>query len=210
MSEIMQIVHSYNQQITMKIMELLQLQQKFVNDVQLTLSPPRIVIQDEATAPCPEAPAVAIEAPTKNKHRKQRDVKTPSCSECGESNAAMFYDSRKSKCKACHCKDTGSRIKQGGTHKKGIERNEQEKISRKHCTDCKLEINTDNKGLFEWDHRNPNEKTYKVSSMTSMSDKDYYIELEKCDMVCRECHLNRTRKQREEGKIMGRPRKYKY
>ncbi len=122
----------------------------------------------------------------------------------------MFYSARKSKCQACHCKDTNARIKQRAPHKKGIDRNEQEKMSRKHCTDCKLEITTDNKGMFEWDHRNPTEKICKISQMTTMSDKDYYAELEKCDMVCKECHLNRTKKQREEGKIMGRPRKYKY
>lgn len=51
--------------------------------------------------------------------------------------------------------------------------------------------------VLEFDHRNPSTKKYKISDIrkTKVKIEDFISELEKCDVVCANCHRRRTAKQ---------------
>ena len=46
--------------------------------------------------------------------------------------------------------------------------------------------------VMDFDHRNSNDKTMDVSQMTSRSLTEIQAEIEKCDVVCSNCHRIRT------------------
>lgn len=47
--------------------------------------------------------------------------------------------------------------------------------------------------VMDFDHRNPSEKTKEVTNIvTSNSWKKLFAEIEKCDIVCSNCHRERT------------------
>lgn len=53
--------------------------------------------------------------------------------------------------------------------------------------------------LFDFDHRNPNHKSFGISSGITRSIASLREEAEKCDLVCSNCHRMRTHKQRCKG-----------
>lgn len=57
--------------------------------------------------------------------------------------------------------------------------------------DCKGKFNP---WQMEWDHRNPEQKVFNISSHPGF--KDFKKELAKCDLVCANCHKNRTHSRR--------------
>lgn len=78
-------------------------------------------------------------------------------------------------------------------------------IKKNPCTDCG--------GIFppyvmHFDHRDPSQKRFAVSTLTGSGHiRSLLAEIEKCDLVCANCHAIRTHRQRE-AKILrpGRPR----
>jgi len=48
---------------------------------------------------------------------------------------------------------------------------------------------TDN---LQFDHKNPNTKRCNVSEMHSYSDKEFWAEVEKCQLLCGSCHTDKT------------------
>lgn len=46
--------------------------------------------------------------------------------------------------------------------------------------------------VMEFDHRDPSEKVAAVSTLVSSSWKKLYAEIDKCDVVCANCHRART------------------
>jgi|SRR5579864_247237 len=77
----------------------------------------------------------------------------------------------------------------------------------KPCMDCGVRYAS---WIMQFDHRDPTQKRFTISSSTSRSFVDLQIEMDKCDVVCANCHAERTHKL---GKLFrpGRPvaeRKY--
>jgi hypothetical protein len=62
------------------------------------------------------------------------------------------------------------------------------------CKDCGKQFNP---WIMEFDHRDPSQKKICASSHCSL--EDFKIELEKCDVVCANCHRERTYRQRKIG-----------
>lgn len=65
------------------------------------------------------------------------------------------------------------------------------------CFDCRNEFPP---FMFDFDHRDPKEKSFGVGSRgVSISYARQYEESLKCDLVCSNCHRMRTHKQRCSG-----------
>jgi hypothetical protein len=53
--------------------------------------------------------------------------------------------------------------------------------------------------VMEFDHRDPSKKKYTITASKYSLGKSFREELEKCDLVCANCHAVRTHKQRLAG-----------
>lgn len=91
-------------------------------------------------------------------------------------------------------------IKRHGRYHKAFERNKQIILQFKSlpCIDCRGSFDP---FIMHFDHRNPKDKLRNVSKMGSYSEKLLLKEIEKCDVVCANCHGLRTLKGMREGKI---------
>jgi len=86
-----------------------------------------------------------------------------------------------------------------GKHKLGPTRKQKAKlivreikIAAKHCHDCRLEITETTLYRFEFDHRDPMTKRFALSAPQGYSEQTIREEAAKCDVVCRNCHADRT------------------
>ena len=62
------------------------------------------------------------------------------------------------------------------------------------CADCGLSL-PEHPEVFDFDHRDPAEKHAAVSALVTRGTfEDFAAEIEKCDVVCANCHRIRTRK----------------
>jgi len=72
----------------------------------------------------------------------------------------------------------------------------QEKLRRSCCMDCFMPITVDNTYVFDFDHRDPLQKLFSISTMyKGVSYASLNAEMDKCDLVCANCHRHRTQKQ---------------
>lgn len=61
------------------------------------------------------------------------------------------------------------------------------------CMDCGMEVNEQTIVCFDLDHRDPQTKSFTISYVIDNADpNDVRDELEKCDVVCKNCHALRT------------------
>jgi hypothetical protein len=134
----------------------------------------------------------------------KRGIKEYSCLKCGEKNPEMF-NRKKSECTPCISKAGYVKIKV--KLDQGKERNVAARLSRVECMHCKLKVTQENALMFDWDHRNPSEKTYTVSRMNYKTDELFNAEIEKCDLVCKNCHILRTMRQHAANEIPKRKSK---
>jgi hypothetical protein len=88
-----------------------------------------------------------------------------------------------------------------GKHRIGKNRNrklqnrafvKQKKLEAGACHDCGLIITENTLYKFEYDHRDPMSKTFALSASGTYSKETILKEIEKCDVVCRNCHADRT------------------
>lgn len=72
------------------------------------------------------------------------------------------------------------------------------KVKQKPCADCRKCYPS---FVMDFDHINPANKTYNISSMVCSGKKlqEIEVEISKCEIVCANCHRIRTYKQRESG-----------
>ena len=82
---------------------------------------------------------------------------------------------------------------------RGKKRAKQCKLNARNCQMCLLAVNEYNLFLFEWDHINPANKKYSIGKMQRHKDKHFYAELQKCRLLCRDCHRAHTRTQHLSG-----------
>lgn len=136
--------------------------------------------------------------------KQKRNIKEHRCLKCDETNPEMF-NRKKSECTPCMSKAGYEKIKP--KIEAGKERNVIARISRIECTHCKLKVTRENAQMFDWDHRNTSDKTFAVSRMNYKSDELFYAEIDKCDLVCKNCHIMRTMRQYEANEIPKRKSK---
>ena len=80
-------------------------------------------------------------------------------------------------------------------------------LKKNPCTDCG---GTFPPYVMQFDHRDPSQKILTVSERTGAGHvQSLLAEIERCDLVCANCHAIRTHRQREAGLVRGgRPRLY--
>lgn len=62
----------------------------------------------------------------------------------------------------------------------------------KPCMDCGVQYPS---WVMEFDHRNPADKKFQVSRVEGCSMANLLLEIAKCDVVCANCHAERTHRQ---------------
>ena len=65
----------------------------------------------------------------------------------------------------------------------------------KPCADCHQIYDP---CVMDFDHRDPSKKRKAVGQMATASRKTLLAEIEKCDLVCSNCHRMRTKKSRDQ------------
>lgn len=103
-------------------------------------------------------------------------------------------DTRRAYCKKYYANNENDRNR----HRKIYESKKEilNELKSKPCTDCKIQYPP---YVMEFDHRNPKTKLFPISRVGFYSIEKLKIELEKCDLVCANCHKVRTHKQRLAG-----------
>ena len=90
---------------------------------------------------------------------------------------------------------------------RGRRRNKDAKLDRVACHDCGLVVTEETTHRFDWDHRDPSQKSFTIGTGILKSDHAFYAEVAKCDLVCKICHSDRTELARNAGLFKtGRPR----
>lgn len=57
------------------------------------------------------------------------------------------------------------------------------------CQHCLVEYNGINAAMFQFDHREPKLKKFQLGNqLTNRSKKEVYEEVDKCDLLCANCH----------------------
>ena len=79
-----------------------------------------------------------------------------------------------------------------------------QKVSQVECMDCLKKVNRDNTFVFDYDHRDPNEKTKAIGEVLHQWTVERLLyEMSKCDLVCANCHRVRTDAQQKSGVLTG-------
>lgn len=65
------------------------------------------------------------------------------------------------------------------------------------CMDCKLDL-LKRPECGQFDHRNPATKLFNIRWHVGRTQEDIQQELDKCDLVCANCHFTRTVRRYEE------------
>jgi hypothetical protein len=79
-----------------------------------------------------------------------------------------------------------------------------QKLNRVACMDCGIKVTADNTYMFHYDHRNPDQKTKAIGEMLHQWNTDKLLnEMDKCDLVCANCHSHRTNHQQKSGVLTG-------
>ena len=80
----------------------------------------------------------------------------------------------------------------------------EEKLRRGSCMDCEMEVTRENYVCFDFDHRDPAEKSFAISKKSrDVAESTLQAEFAKCDLVCANCHRLRTHKQMKTGVMTG-------
>jgi hypothetical protein len=130
---------------------------------------------------------------------------------CGSEPAYQQHYRRGEKCELCkkaHKDYVASRRKPTKGHVvtriKGRIAIIEEKLRRGSCMDCAMEVTRENYVCFDFDHRNPAEKSFNVSQKSrDVAESTLQAEFAKCDLVCANCHRLRTHKQMKTGVMTG-------
>lgn len=108
---------------------------------------------------------------------------------CGVSGKENFYSSSKYYCKSCWNKETHRRQKQ-----KFIDYLNEKRQGIK-CERCGYD-----KGLWglAFHHRDPNQKEFSIDKNRGKNKEELYKELDKCDVLCHNCHAEVHAEMRDE------------
>ena len=112
--------------------------------------------------------------------------KTKICSVCHvEKPLSEYYKQSDRKNGASRCKTC--------FNKYCVERSIKKKIDAiihkgSSCLDCGVSYPQSPYVIFDFHHHNPSEKEFDWSKMRSVSKQKLYDELDKCDLLCSNCH----------------------
>jgi hypothetical protein len=106
------------------------------------------------------------------------------CKHCTSIKPLAYKLKNENQCKECDSDNT--KLKRN--NKRALVYNY---LLDKHCADCGI---TD-PVVLEFDHRDPSLKIDNISNMMSKSWDTILAEINKCDIVCANCHRKRTAKQ---------------
>jgi hypothetical protein len=71
--------------------------------------------------------------------------------------------------------------------------------------DCGMKVTRENYFCFDFDHREPMEKSFAISSKSrDVARATLEAEFDKCDLVCANCHRIRTHLQIKTGVMTGK------
>lgn len=68
-------------------------------------------------------------------------------------------------------------------------------FKNKPCADCNMFYPS---YVMQFDHRNPMDKVFTIANEMGRSRKRLIEEIKKCDVVCANCHMERTHKRRKD------------
>jgi len=85
-----------------------------------------------------------------------------------------------------------------------------EKQRRGKCFDCGLLFEEEIRSCFEFDHRDPSQKSFSLGNTNRLPRTldEVKAELERCDLCCANCHRKRTLRQIAEKKKASKKRKF--
>ena len=108
------------------------------------------------------------------------------CKRCGDTEPDNFYTSNgaKTKCKKCHTMEVHQR-------KREIKDKAVQYLGGK-CLDCGVEGNP---WIFDFHHRDPEEKEFHWGNHRTSNWENLKVELDKCDLLCSNCHRTRHHKE---------------
>ena len=72
-----------------------------------------------------------------------------------------------------------------------------EKLRRRECVDCGLQVTSETWRDFDFDHRDPSQKSATVSQMMGKDTEAIIVEMAKCDLRCAICHRRKTIAERD-------------
>src|SRR6267142_4925356 len=75
--------------------------------------------------------------------------------------------------------------------------NSLDRLKNKPCMDCGEWLNP---WQMDWDHKNPKDKTQDISNLRFGTQIKYLQELKKCELVCANCHRQRTYERSQYGR----------
>lgn len=127
---------------------------------------------------------------------------TKACTKCGvEQPYSEFHnhpysaDGFQYNCKSCqravsraYYQKNKERLREEGKQKNAEFRELMAELKSDPCMDCNTSYPP---YVMDFDHVR-GEKTYRISAMTSFSEKRILEEVAKCDVVCANCHRERT------------------
>ena len=125
---------------------------------------------------------------TVQRYRQHRRIgeNCKQCLDAANEYARMRYKSKVRKPKV----KNPNKVPKGAINRQMVR---QFKLDAGHCMDCNMEVNDRTIVCFDLDHRDPQEKSFTISYMIDRaSPNDIRDELQKCDVVCRNCHALRT------------------
>lgn len=126
------------------------------------------------------------------------------CSKCKkEQTLDQFRKNSKAKdgkhpwCKACFAEYERDRYQNGDRERK--ERNKASIINKRRdfiwniltAAQCKV-CGLDDPLVLEFDHRDPETKAYNITDMYNLAESTIQTEIDKCDILCANCHRRRT------------------
>ena len=80
----------------------------------------------------------------------------------------------------------------------------EQKMSRVGCFDCGLKVEPHITYVFDYDHREPHLKSFTISQyLHHFTEHRLFQEMDKCDLVCANCHRHRTHAQQQTGILTG-------
>lgn len=135
---------------------------------------------------------------------------------CGTTAKYKYHRKRKENCELCKTamkeyqrlrKGWKPRIPRPSPAVRKRDRNEwliRQKLSRGSCMDCGLKVDMHNTYVFDYDHRDPSLKSFTISQYKHhRTEHELIAEMNKCDLVCANCHRHRTHAQMKSGVLTG-------
>ena len=131
---------------------------------------------------------------------------------CGTRAGYLAHRKRGENCEACKRAATrelgqkrGATPRSTATRIKGRIAVIEEKLRRGECMDCGMKVTRENYFCFDFDHREPMEKSFAISSKSrDVARATLEAEFDKCDLVCANCHRIRTHQQIKTGVMTGK------